>query len=106
MALVDIYVGACTCAEDIKRILRILRRLESNMATASEQLDQLNTKVSDIRSDFEAFKAAVETGNSTLDPEAQASFDRLAANLGGLDTEVGDADGSDVPVDAPVDPAV
>jgi uncharacterized membrane protein YccC len=81
-----------------------LPRMETLMATATEQLNQLNDKVSDIRSDFDAFKTAVETGNSTLDAEAQEAYDRLAANLGGLDTAVGDADGSDTPPVEPTEP--
>jgi chromosome segregation ATPase len=87
------YVGAR------KRILSALHRLEHQMASAAEQLNLLNDKVSDIRADFDAFKTAVETGNSTLDAAAQEAYDRLAANLGGLDTAVGDADGSDGPTE-------
>jgi predicted nucleic acid-binding Zn-ribbon protein len=87
------------------RVLHRIHHLEELMAKASEQLNLLNDKVSDIRADFDAFKTAVETGNSTLDAEAQEAYDRLAANLGGLDTAVGDADGSDAPVvDEPATP--
>jgi hypothetical protein len=103
VALVDIYVGACTCAEDIKRILRILRRLENTMASATEQLSELSTKVDDLISDVRAALAVID--NDELSESAQAALDSLTAKVAAFDTEVGDADGSDVPVDAPVDPA-
>lgn len=93
---------------------------ERIMASAAEQINALKGKVDaqgdvlvDIASDFAAFKTAMEaerenltvTGQEALDA-ANASLDSNAERLSGLDTAVGDADGSDVPpVEEPEVPA-
>lgn len=76
--------------------LRKLARMEIKMATLAERFDALDTKVDDIKADFKAFKDALETNDDTLSAEAEAALARLEGNVGSLDTEVGDADGSDV----------
>lgn len=80
------------------------------MAKASEQINELSTKVdglstvtSDIAADFGAFKAAMEAERENLTEDGQAALDAanaklgdLQSRLGELDVAVGDADGSDV----------
>jgi len=81
------------------------------MATATEQIAALGTKIenignvtSDIAADFAAFRAAMEAERETLSASGQAALDdanakadAAAAKLADLDVAVGDADGSDVP---------
>lgn len=98
----------------------IAYRLERLMATAAEQINALTVKVdgitavtTDIAADFAAFKSAIETERENLTPAGQAALDtaneKLDAarqRLNDLDTEVGDADGSDTPAEpTPVEPA-
>lgn len=80
----------------IELILRKTYQLEVLVANLTERFDALNTKVDDIKSDFQAFKDALEQNDDQLSAEAEAALARLEANVGSLDTEVGDADGSDV----------
>jgi hypothetical protein len=70
-------------------------RLETLMATAAEQIDALTAKVDDLAADVRVVVAEREN----LSPAGQAAVDRLNAKLTDLDTEVGDADGSDTPVE-------
>lgn len=94
------------------------------MTTVDQNLDTITTKVdavsggvsdlatafTDLAADVRAALAALPTDTS---PEVQAKFDTLSAtldatsaaaaqaltDLSALDTEVGDADGSDVPAE-------
>ncbi len=77
---------------------RRLHRLECLMATATEQLNELSTKVDDLIADV---RAALEVINNDddLSADAQAALDGLNAKIDAFDTEVGDADGSDTPVE-------
>lgn len=98
----------------------LIYRQERLMATATEQItalsgkvDALAAKTADILADFRAFRDAMTAerenltaaGQAALD-EANAKTDAAAASLSELDVEVGDADGSDTPVETPVDPTV
>lgn len=86
-----------------------LTRMENMMATAAEQIQALDAKVTamgavitDIRADFDALLAAMnaerenltEAGQAAIDA-ANANADARAAQLADLDVAVGDADGSD-----------
>ena len=85
--------------------------LEALMATAAEEItaltgrfDALNAVVVDIHADFLAFRDAMLAERENLTAAGQAALDHAteradaaAAALGALDTEVGDADGSDTP---------
>lgn len=78
-------------------------RTEKLMATAAEQIDALTAKVDDLAADVRVVVAEREN----LSPAGQAAVDRLNAKLTDLDTEVGDADGSDSAVpEQPVNPNV
>lgn len=86
------------------------------MATASEQINNLSSKidamatvVTDVHSDFEALRAVMESERENLSATGQAALDAanakaadLAQKLTDLDVEVGDADGSDIPTDGGV----
>lgn len=89
----------------------ILNRLESLMTSQSEAFAALGAKndatlaaVQDLAADFVAFRDAMaaerenltEAGQAAFD-EANAKADAASAALAALDTEVGDADGSDTP---------
>ena len=67
------------------------------MAKEVEQIEALSAKVSDLHADVtEAIRILTEERDN-LSPEGQAAFDALSAQVAAIDTEVGDADGSDVP---------
>ena len=84
----------------IRRFLGI-NHLEELMASATEQLTALSTKVDDLINDV---RAALQVINQDdLSETAQAELDRLAAKVEAFDTEVGDADGSDTPTPGPGD---
>ncbi len=74
----------------------LIYRLEKLM-TATEQITALTAKVDDLIADVRAALATI--GQDELSPEAQAALDGLAAKVAAFDTEVGDADGSDTPVE-------
>ena len=65
------------------------------MASATEQLNTLSTKVDDLTSDVRAALAVIN--QDELSESAQAALDSLTAKIDAFDTEVGDADGSDTP---------
>ena len=67
------------------------------MATAHDQLVELQTKINDLRADLMARLDALEAAQGQFTPEAQAIFDDVKATVGGMDERVGDADGSDNP---------
>lgn len=77
-------------------LIKQFTRMEKAMASAKDQIDALSAKVDDLAADVRA-KAG------TLDPEAQASLTALVEKVSALDSEVGDADGSDT-VAAPSEP--
>jgi hypothetical protein len=95
------YLGT----EDLPLILHSLshriHHLEEVMATATEQLTALSTKVDDLISDVRAALAVIN--DDELSADAQSALDGLSDKIAAFDAEVGDADGSDTP--APVDPA-
>jgi hypothetical protein len=70
--------------------------LEVLMATATEQLTVLSSRFDDFASDVRAALAVIN--DDQLSPQAQEALDGLSAKLSALDTEVGDADGSDTPI--------
>lgn len=74
-------------------ILTHLHRMEKLMATATEQLNNLSSKVDDLISDVRAALATIN--NDDLSAEAQTALDGLTAKIDAFDAEVGDADGSD-----------
>ncbi|MFG1846758.1 hypothetical protein [Micromonospora carbonacea] len=80
-----------------------LNRMESAMATAAEQINNLSAKVDDIAADFRAFRDAMNAERENLTPDGQAALDAANAKLDAFDTEVGDADGSDTPTE-PTEP--
>lgn len=90
-------------------VLAQLDRLEQLMATAAEQIQALDAKVTaqgdlltDVKADFDALLAAMnaerenltEAGQAALDA-ANANVDARTAQLAELDAAIGDADGSD-----------
>jgi hypothetical protein len=74
-----------------------IHHLEEFMATATEQLTALSSKVDDLISDVRAALAVIN--DDQLSPQAQEALDGLSAKVAAFDTEVGDADGSDTPVE-------
>jgi hypothetical protein len=82
-------------------ILTKLQSMEDAMATAAEQLTELAGKIDDVAADFAAFRDAMLAERENLTPSGQAALDSAVAKLAALDTEVGDADGSDTPVTEP-----
>lgn len=82
-------------------IIRKLRTMEEHMATAAEQLNQLNAAVQDIANDV---RVLLNEDREAFSEEGQAAFDRLQARLSDLDVEVGDRDGSDTPPVEPTEP--
>jgi hypothetical protein len=84
----------------LHRLSHRIHHLEEAMATATEQLTALSTKVDDLISDVRAALAVIN--DDELSPDAQSALDGLSDKIAAFDTEVGDADGSDTP--APVDP--
>lgn len=99
----------------LERIESATIRMETWMATAAEQINNLTGKVDglgavvgDIASDFAAFRDAMlaerenltESGQAALD-NANTSLENVKARLDELDLAVGDADGSDVPAEEP-----
>lgn len=78
-------------------------RLETVMATATEQLTALSTKVDDLVSDVRAALDILRADRENLTTEAQTALDGLVAKVDAFDAEVGDADGSDTP---PLEPPV
>jgi chromosome segregation ATPase len=108
--LADRLDGFDTALRDLARleIITSVREL-SSMAKQSDAINQLGGRfdslaavATDIKSDFEAFRDAMEAERENLSDEGQAALDAAAAKadaaaqkLADLDTEVGDADGSD-----------
>lgn len=74
-----------------------LDRMETAMATASQQLTDLKAQLTDTTADVLAKLDQLTAQLGTLSPEAQATLDDIVAGVTSLDTAVGDADGSDTP---------
>lgn len=99
----SIHIHIHQCGPDLPGQLD---RLETTMATAAEQLAQLDGRFDDFAADVRAKLDVLAAERENFSPEGQAAFDALADKLSALDTEVGDADGSDVPpVEEPGTPA-
>lgn len=77
----------------LHRVHHRIHHLEELMATATEQLTALSGRFDDFASDVRAALAVIN--DDQLSPQAQEALDGLTAKLNALDTEVGDADGSD-----------
>lgn len=103
----------------LEAILSAVLRLEASMATTAERItelsgrfDTLSTNTSDLFNDFVAFRDRVQADLAqaiadrnvpTAEVEASlaefdAKIEQHRARLGELDVEIGDADGSDTPV--------
>lgn len=74
-----------------------LTRMENVVATAAEQITDLSGRFDDFAADVRAKLEILNSERENLTPAGQAAVDELSAKLDVLDTEVGDADGSDVP---------
>lgn len=112
-ARLDVLDDAVTRLQQIE--IATSRMEMTLMANASEQINELSTKidtlgavVTDVHSDFEALRAAMEADRENLSAAGQAALDAanakadsLAQKLTDLDVEVGDADGSDIPTSPP-----
>jgi phage shock protein A len=83
---------------ELTTLVNSITRMETAMATASEQLAALKTQIADTTADVLAKIEQLGTQMDTLTPEAQATLDAITAGVQSLDDAVGDADGSDVPV--------
>jgi hypothetical protein len=79
------------------RVMHRIHHLEELMATATEQLNALSSKVDDLTADVRAALAVINTDE--LSADAQAALDGLSAKIAAFDAEVGDADGSDTPAE-------
>jgi hypothetical protein len=97
--VLGVAVGCCSpvVVLDLTPVLTRLDALEELMATAAEQITALSTKVDDIAADFAALRDAMLVERENLTTAGQAALDAANAKLDALDTEVGDADGSDTP---------
>jgi uncharacterized coiled-coil protein SlyX len=84
---------------DLTAVLARLDQLEATMATETEQLTALSAKIDDVISDVRAALAILTAERDNLGTEGQAALDALTAKVDAFDAEVGDADGSDVPVE-------
>jgi hypothetical protein len=80
---------------ELAAVVSSITRLETTMATASEQLAALKTQIADTTADVLAKIEQLGTQVDTLTPEAQATLDEITAGVQSLDKAVGDADGSD-----------
>lgn len=90
--------------------LSLMARASDQINDLSSKIDALGTVVTDVHSDFEALRAAMEADRENLSVAGQAALDAanakadaVAQQLRDLDVEVGDADGSDIPTPPPVD---
>lgn len=74
-----------------------LNRIEEDVATTVEVLNDVKAAVTDMASDVNAKLDQLVAELGQLSPEAQAIVDDIKAVVAGVDTRVGDADGSDTP---------
>lgn len=88
---------------DLSPVLTRLEHLENLMATEAEQITALSAKVDDVINDVRAALAILTADKANFSVEGQAAFDALSAKVDAFDAEVGDADGSDTPPEAPVE---
>jgi hypothetical protein len=94
------FLGVEDLAIRITGLAHSTHYLGVRMATATNQITALSAKFDDFASDVRAALAVIN--DDQLSPQAQEALDGLSAKLDALDTEVGDADGSDVPVEPTV----
>lgn len=74
------------------------------MVTQAEAINSIATRITDILADFRAFRDAMLAERENLSADGQAALDAANATITELDTEVGDADGSDTPPPPPPPP--
>jgi hypothetical protein len=74
-------------------------RMETAMANAATQLTDLKTAIVDYNADVDAKLDQLLAAQGDLTPDAQVIFDDLKATVAAADAKVGDADGSDTPVE-------
>lgn len=99
--LPDVHIHVNVTVHPEPGIVPQLDRLESTMATAAEQLAQLDGRFDDFAADVQAKLDILGQDRENFSEAGQAAFDALSEKLAALDTQVGDADGSDTP---PVEP--
>lgn len=71
------------------------------MVTQAQAIDLVATRLTDILADFRALRDAMLAERENLTAEGQAALDRANVVVEDLDTEIGDADGSDTPPPPP-----
>jgi len=71
------------------------------MVTQAEAITGIAAKLTDILADFRALRDAMLAERENLTEAGQAALDAANVTLTELDTEVGDADGSDTPPPPP-----
>jgi hypothetical protein len=97
------FLGLDVLADRIAGLSHTIHFLGVRMAKATQQIADLSGRFDDFASDVRAALAVIN--DDQLSPQAQEALDGLSAKLAALDTEVGDADGSDAPVvDVPTEP--
>lgn len=79
----------------ITKLERRVKRVEKQMASAKDQLQDLKTSFTDFTADVDAKLDELAAAQGDLDPAAQAVFDDLKQAVADADTKIGDADGSD-----------
>lgn len=82
-----------------KALHRIEHRQEETELIMSDFASQINANTDKLDAIAADVKVLVDGDTSGLDPELQAAIDRLSGRVDSLQGEVGDRDGSDVPVD-------
>ena len=90
---------------DLEEIITAIRttQLEQGalMVTQAEAIGAVAAKITDILADFRAFRDAMLAERENLTAAGQAALDAANVVVTELDTEVGDADGSDTPPPPP-----
>jgi hypothetical protein len=95
------FLGTDLMPIALHRIANRIHHLEELVATATEQLTALSTKVDSLITDVRAALAVIN--DDQLSSQAQEALDGLSAKIAAFDTEVeGDAP---TPTPAPVDNA-
>lgn len=93
---------------DLEETITAIRRTQLEqgalMVTQAEAITGIATKLTDILADFRALRDAMLAERENLTADGQAALDAANVTLTELDTEVGDADGSDTPPPPPPQP--